>query len=150
MTSTSRVLVGLMSGTSLDGISAAVVRFSERDDKILYELLSFDQRGYSNSERSRLESAMNMGSAREYCRLQVDVGDWLADAALRALSLTSVPRGDVSAIASHGHTLWHEPLHSTWQIGDAATIAERTGCVVISDFRSRDVAAGGHGAPLVP
>ena len=146
----SRVLVGLMSGTSLDGISAAVVRFDEADGKITSELLAFDQRDYNSAERSRLETAMTHASAQEYCRLQVDMGNWLADAALRALSHSSVPRTDVAAIASHGHTIWHEPLHSTWQIGDAATIAERTGCRVISDFRARDVAAGGQGAPLVP
>ncbi|MEP6764223.1 MAG: anhydro-N-acetylmuramic acid kinase [Gemmatimonadaceae bacterium] len=146
----SRVLVGLMSGTSLDGISAAVVRFDETDGKIKCELLAFDQRDYNAAERARLEAAMTNASAQEYCRLQVDMGNWLADAALRALSHSSVPRTDVAAIASHGHTIWHEPLHSTWQIGDSATIAERTGCTVISDFRARDVAAGGHGAPLVP
>ena len=146
----SLVLVGLMSGTSLDGISAAVVRFDEKNNGITCELLSFDQRNYSTTERARLEAAMRNGSAQEYCRLQVDVGNWLADAALGALSHSSVPRTDVAAIASHGHTIWHEPLHSTWQIGDAATIAERTGCNVISDFRARDVAAGGQGAPLVP
>ncbi|MEP6778721.1 MAG: anhydro-N-acetylmuramic acid kinase, partial [Gemmatimonadaceae bacterium] len=149
-TTLSRVLVGLMSGTSLDGISAAVVRFDETNGKITSELLAFDQRDYNATERERLEAAMTHASAQEYCRLQVDMGNWLADAALRALSHTSVPRTDVAAIASHGHTIWHEPLHSTWQIGDPATIAERTGCAVISDFRTRDVAAGGQGAPLVP
>ena len=149
-TTQSRVLVGLMSGTSLDGISAAVVRFNETDEKINCELLSFDQRDYTVAERTRLETAMTHASAQEYCRLQVDMGGWLADAALRAMSHASVPRADIAAIASHGHTIWHEPLHSTWQIGDAATIAERTGCAVISDFRARDVAAGGQGAPLVP
>jgi anhydro-N-acetylmuramic acid kinase len=146
----SRVLVGLMSGTSLDGISAAVVRFTERDARIAAELLSFEQRAYTPLQRERLEHAMQRGTAREYCRLHVDLGQWLSDVATAVLVQSSVPRGDVAAIASHGHTLWHEPGHSTWQLGDAATIAERTGCTVISDFRARDVAAGGQGAPLVP
>lgn len=147
---TSKVLVGLMSGTSLDGISAAVVRFDEADTRISADLLSFDHRAYSAEERARIEAAMQRGTAQEYCRLSIDMGGWLADAANAALVQTSVPRNEVAAIASHGHTIWHEPGHSTWQLGDAATIAERTGCAVVSDFRARDVAAGGQGAPLVP
>lgn len=145
-----QVVVGLMSGTSLDGISAAVVRFDELDSRINATLLSFDQRAYSSAERARVELAMQGGTAQDYCRLNVDLGGWLADAANAALAQTNVARADVTAIASHGHTIWHEPGHSTWQLGDAATIAERTGCAVVSDFRARDVAAGGQGAPLVP
>ncbi|MEO7360572.1 MAG: anhydro-N-acetylmuramic acid kinase, partial [Gemmatimonadaceae bacterium] len=141
---------GLMSGTSLDGISAAVVRFDELDSRVNATLLSFDQRPYTETERARIEQAMQRGTAQEYCRLSVDMGGWLGDAANAALAQTDVARADVAAIASHGHTVWHEPGHSTWQLGDGATIAERTGCAVISDFRARDVAAGGQGAPLVP
>lgn len=145
-------VVGLMSGTSLDGISAAVVRF-EKDTasgRLDAQLLSFTHRAFAPAERARLEQAMVGGNARDYCRLHVDMGHWLADAAIAALAETDIPRADVACIASHGQTLWHEPGHSTWQIGDAATIAERTGCAVIADFRARDVAAGGQGAPLVP
>jgi anhydro-N-acetylmuramic acid kinase len=112
-------------------------------------LLSYSHRAYEADERRRLERAMVQGSAQEYCRLAVDLGHWFADAALRSLAETDVARTDVTCIASHGQTLWHEPGHSTWQIGDPATIAERTGCAVVADFRSRDVAAGGQGAPLV-
>lgn len=145
------VLVGLMSGTSLDGISAAAVRFRDEDDgRITTTLLSFTHRAYSVDERQRLERAMRDGSARDYCRLHTDVGEWHAEAAIAALADSGVARADVAAIASHGHTIWHEPGHSTWQIGDASRIAERTGCAVIADFRARDVAAGGQGAPLVP
>jgi anhydro-N-acetylmuramic acid kinase len=150
----SAVLVGLMSGTSLDGISAAVVRFTEPIStlgaRIDTELLSFAQLEYTSPQRARIERAMQGVSAQEYCRLNVDLAAQFADAALAALAHCSVPRADVMAIASHGHTLWHEPGHSTWQLGDAATIAERTGCAVVSDFRARDVAAGGQGAPLAP
>ena len=145
-----RILVGLMSGTSLDGISAAVARFRDLPNgRVHCDLLGFTHRAYHPEERARLEQAMQQGSAREYCRVQADVGDWMADAALAAMADAGVTARDVAAVASHGQTLWHEPGHSTWQVGDAARIAERTGCDVVSDFRSRDVAAGGQGAPLV-
>ncbi|WP_373062604.1 anhydro-N-acetylmuramic acid kinase [Gemmatimonas sp.] len=145
-----RVLVGLMSGTSLDGISAAVARFRGGPNGGVHcELLGFTHRAYRADERARLEQAMQQGTAREYCRVQADVGDWMADAALAAMADAGVTAREVAAVASHGQTLWHEPGHSTWQVGDAARIAERTGCDVVSDFRSRDVAAGGQGAPLV-
>ena len=145
------VLVGLMSGTSLDGISAAAVRFVDAPDgRIQPTLLAFTHRPYGADDRRRLEAAMRAGSAREYCRLNGDVGDWMADAAIGALAEAGVARADVAAIATHGHTIWHEPGHSTWQIGDASRLAERTGCAVVADFRARDVAAGGQGAPLVP
>ena len=139
-----------MSGTSLDGISTAVARFRDMPHgRVNGELLGFTHRAYRDDERARLEHAMQQGTAREYCRMQADVGDWMADAALAAMADAGVTARDVAAVASHGQTLWHEPGHSTWQVGDAARIAERTGCDVVSDFRSRDVAAGGQGAPLV-
>jgi anhydro-N-acetylmuramic acid kinase len=146
----SAILVGLMSGTSLDGISAAAVRFTDAEDgRIASTLLSFTHRAYAPHERERLEQGMREATAREFCRLHADLGEWLADAANDAINAAHLTPGDVAAIASHGQTLWHEPGHSTWQIGDAARIAERTGCAVIADFRARDVAVGGQGAPLV-
>lgn len=144
------VLVGLMSGTSLDGISAAVVRFRDANGRVHAELLYHTQQVYGASARERLLAAMQGGSAREYCRLSVDLGEWFGDAAQRAMQAAGVTAAEVAAIASHGQTLWHEPGHSTWQMGDAARIAEYTGCRVISDFRTRDMAVGGQGAPLVP
>jgi anhydro-N-acetylmuramic acid kinase len=150
------VFVGLMSGTSLDGISAAVVRFTPRDAGVDAELLAFQALDYSKERRERLLRALSQGAAQEYCRLSFDVGAWLADAAVAAIAESGVPRSEIRAIGSHGQTIWHEvpspdqPPHSTWQLGEAAVIAERTGVDVVSDFRVRDVAAGGQGAPLVP
>jgi anhydro-N-acetylmuramic acid kinase len=144
------VYVGLMSGTSLDGISAAVVRFADDGVHLTHELIGFTTRAYSADQRARLLNAMHRGTADEYCRLRVALGEWLADAANAAIADAGVARSAVRAIASHGQTLWHVPGVATWQIGDAAVIAERTGIDVVSDFRVRDVAAGGHGAPLVP
>ena len=150
-TSDERIVVGLMSGTSLDGISAAVVRFDRgRDGRIAYELLGMSVRAYDASQRDRLSRALVGATPREYCRLSFDLGDWLAEAAIAALAEAGVGRSSVAAIASHGQTVWHEPGHSTWQFGQPAVIAERTGIDVVSDFRVRDVAAAGQGAPLVP
>ena len=143
------VLVGLMSGTSLDGIAAAAVRFHHDAEGDRAELLAFESVAYTDVQRSRLAAGMVRGSARDYCRLNVDLGHWLADAAARVMARAGLTAGDVAAVASHGQTLWHEPGHSTWQVGDAAVIAETLGVRVIADFRSRDVAAGGQGAPLV-
>src|SRR4051812_26395513 len=140
-----------MSGTSLDGITAAVARFRDAaDGRIEVELLAFTSHAYTSAQRSRLGGALGGGTPAEYCRLNFDLGGWLADAAIQVMAEAGVAREDIIAIASHGQTIWHEPGHSTWQWGEAAVIAERTGIDVISDFRVRDVAAGGQGAPLVP
>src|SRR5512132_4252216 len=147
----SGVVVGLMSGTSLDGISAAVARFRDAaDGRIDVDLLAYTSRAYTAAERTRLSAALGGGTPAEYCRLNFDLGGWLADAAIQVMAEAGIAREDIAAIASHGQTIWHEPGHSTWQWGEAAVIAERTGIDVISDFRVRDVAAGGQGAPLVP
>lgn len=143
------IVVGLMSGTSLDGISAAVVRFRDVGARVEAELLGFDVSPYAASDRDRLARALVGGTPEEYCRLGFDLGEWLAAAAIRVLAQAGIARDEVAAIASHGQTIWHVPGHSTWQIGEAAVIAERTGCRVISDFRVADMAAGGQGAPLV-
>jgi anhydro-N-acetylmuramic acid kinase len=143
------ILIGLMSGTSLDGIAAAAVRFHHTADGDQPELLAFESVAYTADQRARLSAGMVHGTAQEFCRLNVDLGRWLADAALLVMQRAGLRAHDVAAIASHGQTLWHEPGHSTWQIGDAAVIAERTAARVIHDFRTRDVAAGGQGAPLV-
>lgn len=145
--------VGLMSGTSLDGISACVVRFTEpgpSGGSLGLELLAFNVKEYRSEQRERLLASMQHGTAQEYCRLAFDLGNWLADAALAAIVESGVATEEIRAIGSHGQTVWHEAPHSTWQIGESAVIAERLGIDVVSDLRVRDVAAGGQGAPLVP
>ena len=146
----SGIVVGLMSGTSLDGISAAVARFTDAPDgRIDVDLLAYVSRDYTSAQRNRLAAALGGGTPAEYCRLNFDLGGWLADAAIAVMAEAGIARDEIAAIASHGQTIWHEPGHSTWQTGEASVIAERTGIDVVSDFRVRDVAAGGHGAPLV-
>ncbi len=143
--------VGLMSGTSLDGVSAALVAVSEgpREDYGL-ELLAFLTVPFSDPQRDRIGNTVTGGSARELALLDADLGAWFADAALAVIAAGKVAPAALAFVASHGQTIWHEPQRASLQLGNAAVIAERVGVRVVSDFRSRDVAAGGHGAPLVP
>jgi len=138
--------IGLMSGTSLDGVSAALVGLSDNDVR----LAAFHQEAYSSGERGQIVDAIARGSARDLALLHVALGERFAAAALQLLADARVAPRDLAFVASHGQTVWHEPGKATLQLGDAAVIAERLGVRVVSDFRSRDVAAGGQGAPLVP
>ena len=143
------VLVGLMSGTSADGISAAAVRFGADGDRTGATLLAYQEQPYVSAQRERLLRALDGASLAKLARLDFELGAWLADAALAVIGHAGLVPRDVRAIASHGHTIWHEAPLATWQIGQSAVIAEQTGIDVVSDFRVRDVAAGGQGAPLV-
>jgi anhydro-N-acetylmuramic acid kinase len=148
-----RVGVGLMSGTSMDGVDAAVCRIAGHGAAARVRLLLFRRRPYPRSLRERLRAAAEEGtSAREICRLHAEVGEAFAAAAAAALRQAGV-RADFAG--SHGQTLWHEPGRgrrrtATLQVGEASIVAEAIGCPVVSDFRVADCAAGGQGAPLVP
>jgi anhydro-N-acetylmuramic acid kinase len=143
--------VGLMSGTSLDGVSAALVRIAEpAPGAYALELVAFLTTPFSDAQRDRIGNTITGGSARELALLDADLGQWFADAALGVLARGRVAPAALGFVASHGQTVWHEPQRASLQLGNAAVIAERLGVPVVSDFRSRDVAAGGHGAPLVP
>src|SRR3954468_2588493 len=138
--------VGVMSGTSLDGISTALVRLGGSDAK----LVAFRQEPYSPGERGAIIDAIARGTPKDVAFLHVALGERFAGAVLALLAQARVSPRDLSFIASHGQTIWHEPGRATFQLGDAAVLAERIGVRVVSDFRARDVAAGGQGAPLVP
>jgi len=140
--------VGVMSGTSLDGISTALVRLDDGGSKV--ELIAFRQEPYSASERGSIIDTMARGTPKDVAFLHVALGERFAGAVLALLAQARVAPKDLSFIASHGQTIWHEPGRATFQLGDAAVVAERVGVRVVSDFRARDVAAGGQGAPLVP
>jgi anhydro-N-acetylmuramic acid kinase len=149
------LVIGLMSGTSLDGIDAALVDIDGSLDTPVWKIRSFLDVPYAAAQRTALHDGIVRGDAASLCRLNADIGEWFAQAALRLLDDAGIAAGDVTVIGSHGQTMWHEPPQdgrrgSTLQLGCAATIAERTGIPVVSDFRSRDMAAGGEGAPLVP
>jgi anhydro-N-acetylmuramic acid kinase len=149
------LVIGLMSGTSLDGIDAAVVELSGADDGPRWRLVACVDTPYTQEQRARIHDTIAGGGAAELCRLNADLGEWFAAAARAACTSAGIRPADVTVIGSHGQTIWHEPPRddtrgATLQLGCAATIVERTGIPVVSDFRSRDMAAGGHGAPLVP
>lgn len=145
--------VGLMSGTSLDGVDVALVGFEGEEERpARAEALAFRVFPYESAFRVRLRDACRAGSPAELCRLNFELGDRFASAVTETLAEAGVDPSDVVAIGSHGQTVWHEPpadsRGSTLQIGEAAAVAERTGIPVVADFRVRDVAAGGQGAPL--
>lgn len=140
--------VGVMSGTSLDGISAALVKLKDGGGAV--ELLAFRQEPYSPAERGSIIDAIARGTPKDVAFLHVALGERFAGAVLALLAQARVAPKDLAFVASHGQTIWHEPGRATFQLGDAAVLAERIGVPVVSDFRARDVAAGGQGAPLVP
>lgn len=150
------LIIGLMSGTSLDGVTAALVRIEGGSvAELEWQVEGWCTAAYSDERRHAIHNAIVSGTAASLCALNADLGEWLAEAAVRVCEEVGMPLRSVDLIGSHGQTVWHIPPEagrrgSTLQLGDAATIAERTGCPVVSDFRSRDMAAGGHGAPLVP
>lgn len=146
--------LGLMSGTSLDGIDVALVQVTEDDGRLGAQLEAFLSRPYEPHQRDAIREGID-GGAAQLCRLNVELGEWFAAAATALFERHGLDAADVEAVGSHGQTIWHVPPNderggATLQLGEPAVIAERTGLPVVSDFRARDVAAGGHGAPLVP
>ncbi|HLW38494.1 MAG TPA: anhydro-N-acetylmuramic acid kinase [Candidatus Eremiobacteraceae bacterium] len=156
------LVLGLISGTSLDGIDAALTEVRAEGSRLHCDLRSFASVPYSQQLRGALFGLLDPATApqppvvtlRDVCALNFAVGEEFAAAAQR-IAASSVEQPQL--IASHGQTVYHliqadgrEPfLRSTLQIGEAAVIAERTGVTCVADFRVADVAAGGEGAPLV-
>jgi anhydro-N-acetylmuramic acid kinase len=147
MTERPTLAVGLMSGTSLDGMDAALVRFQGPTHATL---IDFATRAYTETERAQLRAALNGATASTLARLHVQLAEWASEAVQTVLQRSSVPASEISLIAFPGQTIWHEPPVVSWQLGEPAVLAERFGVRVVSGFRARDVAAGGQGAPLVP
>ncbi len=150
-------VAGIMSGTSLDGIDVAIVDVGSRDK---LTLLAFHWTPYPPRVREALLGVSNASThTSTVARLNFLLGELYAEAVIRTCERKRVALDSIRLIGCHGQTIFHEgapvsflrrPVSSTLQIGEAAVIAERTGIPVVSDFRSRDIAAGGQGAPLVP
>lgn len=157
---------GIMSGTSLDGIDVCFAQIDVGDpaasaaDRLAMTARPVAHRWFSFSDNVRdrivrVRSASNLTIA-EICELNVMLGLAYADAVESALNMCGIARAGIQAVGLHGQTVWHAPPSSgvshpgTLQIGDPSIVVERIGCPVVSQFRGRDIAAGGEGAPLVP
>ena len=146
------IYLGLISGTSVDAIDAALVDF----DVAPLRIIAASATPFAPALKRRLSALIeNPGSVAldEVGQIDVELGRAFAQAALELMQNAGIGAGRVTAIGSHGQTLRHRPdlaTPFTWQIGDPNTLAEMTGVTVVADFRRRDVAAGGQGAPLLP
>ncbi|MGP4092333.1 anhydro-N-acetylmuramic acid kinase, partial [Streptomyces sp. KR55] len=146
-------VIGLMSGTSYDAIDAAAAELSLVGDSLVLKPLGMVSEAYGDKLRAALAAALPPGSVSmaEVCRLDTRIGQAFAAAAVRADR--ELCDGRAELVASHGQTVFHwvdeGRVHGTLQLGQPAWIAEATGLPVVADFRPRDIAAGGQGAPLV-
>ncbi|MCW0438225.1 anhydro-N-acetylmuramic acid kinase [Xanthomonas sacchari] len=147
------LFLGLMSGTSADGIDAALVRFNHDGNPQLQLGRTYAWAPQQRAVLIALGEGGDIASLDALGQLDAEVAIAFAEAALRLLDDAGVAPAAVRAIGSHGQTVRHRPLADpafTWQLGDGNRIAELTGIATVCDFRRRDVAAGGHGAPLMP
>jgi anhydro-N-acetylmuramic acid kinase len=155
-------VMGLMSGTSVDGVDACLAKLSMQSGRLQSEIIATHSVAMPEDLRRRLLACMadKAIGLEELCALNVAVGELFADAALGLLYEHNIAATQVDCIGSHGQTIYHWPppvqgskeaprLGSTLQIGEPSIIAEKTGIYTIADFRPRDMAAGGQGAPLV-
>jgi anhydro-N-acetylmuramic acid kinase len=150
-------VVGLMSGTSVDGVDAAIVDI----DRGKVRLLTFDTFVYPASLRRQILTLCRPESARldDICHYNFVLGEVFADAVIKLCSRNGISLSSIDLVGSHGQTIYHQPhgkrygrwqICSTLQIGEPSVIAQRTGITTVADFRPRDMAVGGQGAPLVP
>lgn len=155
----SRLVVGLMSGTSADGVDAVLTRITGYGLSTQVQQLGFYFLPFDSATRDRILAVAggNFGGSRELCLLSTHLGKLYAQAVRALLRETGV--ASIDLIGCHGQTVWHipeetgylgQPCRGTLQIGDPSYLSEEFGCPVVSDFRVRDMAAGGLGAPLVP
>ena len=153
-------VIGLMSGTSGDGVDAALVEIHGNGLALQVKPLAFAPLPYPTALQRRILAASTGGTVSEICHLNALLGEVFAKAALRVIKKAGLRPSDIHLLGSHGQTVRHRPkpirepglgaIRSTLQIAEPAVIAERTGITTVADFRPRDLAAGGQGAPLTP
>jgi anhydro-N-acetylmuramic acid kinase len=155
------LVIGLMSGTSADGVDAALVHIEDNASALRLQVLAFYTWPFAAGMREAILEASDprTGAVDLLCRLNVALGEVFAEAALEVCRRAGIPIGEVDFIGSHGQTVQHLPepvmlggyrICATLQLGEPSVIAERTGVMTVADFRPRDMAAGGEGAPLAP
>jgi anhydro-N-acetylmuramic acid kinase len=155
------LVIGLMSGTSADGVDAALVRIDDSARARRLHLRAFHTMRFPVGLREAILDASDpcTGTVDLLCRLNVALGEVFADAALEVCRQAGISIGNVDLIGSHGQTVQHlpepsplggYPIRATLQLGEPSVIAERTGVMTVADFRPRDMAADGEGAPLAP
>lgn len=156
-----RHVVGMMSGTSVDGVDAALVEISGTDSEPKVKLLAFENKPYPPQVREKIFSLFTPANATvdKVGYMNFLLGEIYAKSALSVIEKAGMKLEEIDVIGSHGQTIWHAPIPEspdgipvayTVQIGEGSVIAERTGILTVSDFRVADMAAGGQGAPLVP
>lgn len=142
-----KTIVGIMSGTSLDGVDLACVSFKEADDKIRYNLIAAETIPYDNEWKKQLKK-LTGADALTYAYANTALGWHLGTLAKNFINKNKLK---ADFVASHGHTIFHQPHNGlTTQIGEGASVAAAAGLPVVCNFRTLDVALGGQGAPLVP
>ena len=142
-----RTAIGLMSGSSLDGLDIALVRFQEENDKYGFQILQAETLPYPEFWTQQLSEAFHKQS-EDLVQLDKEYGKFLGE---QVLAFAQKHNTKPDFVASHGHTIFHRPEeHYTLQIGDGLELAKACGFTVVNDFRSEDVSKGGQGAPLVP
>jgi anhydro-N-acetylmuramic acid kinase len=149
-----RLVVGLMSGTSADSIDVAICRMTGHGTAIRVELIHYREHVHDSALRSQILRAVDLDT-RAIAELNVRLGEAFGEACLASLNEASISPAAVDLVGSHGQTIYHHSgvagaPRATLQLGDGDVIAVQTGRYVISDFRARDIAAGGEGAPLSP
>ncbi len=156
-----RHVVGMMSGTSVDGVDAALVEISGTDSEPKVKLLAFENKPYPPQVREKILSLFTPANATvdKVGYMNFLLGEIYAKSALSVIEKAGMKPEEIDVLGSHGQTIWHAPIPEspdgipvayTVQIGEGSVIAERTGILTVSDFRVADMAAGGQGAPLVP
>ncbi|WP_347272983.1 anhydro-N-acetylmuramic acid kinase [Candidatus Kuenenia sp.] len=168
---TTKKIIGLMSGTSVDGIDTCLAEISGNGVSTRVNVLAFATYPYPDSIRNAVLEASNpsSGTVEKICRLNFTLGKLFAEAVKNIANASGISLFDIDLVGSHGQTIYHipclssdslvhgnmlpagiAPAGSTLQIGEPSIIAQETGITTVADFRPRDIAAGGHGAPLVP